>query len=61
MLHQVNNCLDINIFIKEREIDEKDIYCVLKACEGEESSDITVKTLLAVYEKCYGKGIFPNS
>ena len=42
----------------EREIAEKDIYCILKACEGVESSDITVKTLHAVNEKCYGKGIF---
>ena len=50
----------IYILIKEREIDEKDVYCVLKACKGEESSDITVKTLQAVNKKCYGKGRFTN-
>ena len=29
----------------------------MKACKGKESGDIKVKTLLAINEKCYPKGI----
>ena len=37
---------------------ERDVYCILKACAEDESTDITVKNLQAINQKCFPDGIF---
>ena len=42
---------------KERELAEKEVYCILNNCDEQEKGDVPVRTLQALNEKCFTTGM----